>query len=101
MKAFVIAISVFFASASVSSAYERLAAASSTCDQAKTIISRDGAVVLRWKSSRIAGLSLYTAFVRNTSQCPSDQNATPMLIGTSNGEICPLYTCTWRQSSRN
>jgi hypothetical protein len=57
MRSVCIAIVTVALSAGIASAFERREAKSITCSGAKTIIARDGGVVLRFPSKRIPDLT--------------------------------------------
>lgn len=74
-------------------AIERLNALQSSCERVQQVVARDGEVILRFPSTRVAGLTLYTRFVRGDLQCDSREMADKSSISTARGEVCKLYVC--------
>ncbi len=93
-----IATSMF--AADVASAIERRPAASLTCGMARDIVDRDGAVILRYPSERIAGLTLYDRYVRNEHQCDTNQTV-PKTIQTADENTCELSICRQVRKTRD
>jgi|GEM_PF-2993865 hypothetical protein len=93
-----VATSVF--AADVASAIERRPAASLSCGMARDIVDRDGAVILRYPSERIAGLTLYDRYVRNEHQCDTNQTI-PKTIQTADDTTCELSICRQVRKTRD
>jgi hypothetical protein len=93
-----VATSLF--AADVASAIERRPAASLSCGMARDIVDRDGAVILRYPSERIAGLTLYDRYVRNEHQCDTNQTI-PKTIQTADDTTCELSICRQVRKTRD
>ncbi|MDM9648691.1 hypothetical protein [Rhizobium sp. S163] len=100
VTAVIAAVGTSVFAANVASAIERRPAASLTCGMAKDIVDRDGAVILRYPSERIAGLTLYDRYVRNEHQCDTNQTI-PKQIQTADDTTCELSICRQVRKTRD
>lgn len=66
---------------------------SMTCEAARQAIRSQGAVVLRYPSTRVKGLTLYDRYVRNSDQCDSNQYAERAYVPTRDNPRCPVLNC--------
>jgi hypothetical protein len=80
-------------------AIERLYADSTTCAAAQQIVARDGAVILRYPSRKVPGMTLYKRYVRSQFQCDSDDQARLTSVKTADNAQCRLALC--RSASHN
>ncbi len=72
MSRFFLAVGVLGFSAAESHAAGKFFASNATCERVKGLIARDGEVVLRFPSSRVAGMTLYDRYVQNDRRCESN-----------------------------
>ncbi len=66
------------------------------CADVKQVIRENGAVTLRYMSTRVRNLPLYNRYVRNTNYCPSGQVATPANVPSADNPHCPVNICEYR-----
>jgi hypothetical protein len=95
MRTLVLGVVAVSLSAGAAFGFERKVARSITCEDAKEVISRDGAVVLRFPSERIPGLTLYTQFVRSKNICDGNQDVVRQTVILADGQ-CELVRCVHR-----
>ncbi len=79
---------------------ERLDLETINCEAAMSLTGRDDGVVLRQRSGRVAGLTLFQRYVRHSGQCFGGDIARPVDVQASDG-VCALMICeshsnTWR-----
>ncbi len=91
---------VLVMSASQASAIQRFNTAHASCDVIQETIAKDGEVILRFPSKRVAGLILYTRFVRSGQQCESNNARASSRVSTAGDVGCQLFTCAPRTHSR-
>jgi hypothetical protein len=77
-------------------AISRHNSASMNCAKAQSLIDREGAVILRYPSPRVRGLTLYNRYVSDTGQCSSNEYAKRATVPTSDRNNCPVYACERR-----
>ncbi|KQV36348.1 hypothetical protein ASC96_28150 [Rhizobium sp. Root1204] len=82
-------------------AIERMYAARASCQQVQGIIARDGAVILRFPSKNVPGLTLYTRYVRSEFKCDSDFGISVRNIETADDINCRLKECTRKSRGSN
>jgi len=81
-------------------AIQKRVASSITCTAVQDIVQRDGAIILRYPSKRVPGLTLYDRYVRSELQCDGNMEATPKSVGTA-GSQCQLQICHERSRTDN
>lgn len=86
MKRSVLALALAY-TATVASAQPGPTTQSLTCDQARSIVASQGAVVLH------TGSATYDRFVRDTSFCSRPNVAQPTTIRTADAALCALSVC--------
>ncbi|MDL2407286.1 hypothetical protein PY650_16760 [Rhizobium calliandrae] len=74
-------------------AISRYNSMSFTCGQAKAIIDRERAVIMRHPSSRVRNMTLYDRFVSDSNACDSGYYAYQDYLPTKDRSDCPVYTC--------
>jgi hypothetical protein len=74
-------------------AVERLNTDSTTCAAAQQTVARDGAVILRYPSQRVPGMTLYKRYVRSKLQCDSDDRTVLTSVKTADDLRCKLAQC--------
>lgn len=66
------------------------------CADVQQAIRDNGAVTLRYMSTRVQNLPLYNRYVRNSSYCDSSEFATPANVPTADNPICRVNICQHR-----
>lgn len=74
-------------------AIQRYTSTGMSCDRVRGIIDRDGAALMRYKSTRVANLQLYGRYVRSGRFCQAGQVAERSYIPTSDTRSCPVLEC--------
>ncbi|KQS76385.1 hypothetical protein ASG58_11180 [Rhizobium sp. Leaf383] len=92
MKLFSVMTGFLIFACGPAAAVERLNLATMSCEMAISLTGRDGGAVLRKRSERIAGLTLYKRYVRHSGQCLIGEVARPVKVQASD-RICVLRTC--------
>ena len=73
-------------------AINRYTSTSMTCARVKSIISREGAAIMRYNSPR-TGVLLYDRYVRNRQFCQAGETTDRAYIPTSDVQACPVNRC--------
>lgn len=79
--------------ASPAMAISRYNAMAYSCDQARQLINRERAVILRYPAARTKNMTLYDRFVEDARSCDSGYYATESYIPTKDNPSCRLYVC--------
>ncbi|MBB3453679.1 hypothetical protein FHT86_001935 [Rhizobium sp. BK313] len=74
-------------------AISRYNSLSFTCAQAKAIINRERAVIMRYPSTRVRNMTLYDRFVTDSDACDPGFYAYQDYMPTKDRSDCPVYTC--------
>lgn len=71
-----------------------------SCAHIKSIIADEGAVILRYPSTRVPGLTLYDRYVKHAGYCygPDVKNRT--YVPSADMEKCRVYNCKPRSNDR-
>ncbi|KQV31713.1 hypothetical protein ASC97_18665 [Rhizobium sp. Root1203] len=83
----------FVVAASPALAISRYNSQAMTCQKARTAIHNEGAVILRYPSKRVAGMTLYDRYIRNSRFCDANQYAEWTRIPTKDNPNCPVLNC--------
>ena len=86
--------------ASPTLAISRYNAQSMTCAAARQAVLEQRAVIFRFPSKRIAGLTLYDRYVRDNHQCDGHEYAARAYIPTRDEARCPVLACEPLPESR-
>lgn len=81
------------ASASPAFAISRYQSPSLACEQARDIIRREGAVILRYPSERVPNLTRYDRYVRDSRYCDSNEYADWTTVPTRDNPRCRVLAC--------
>lgn len=79
--------------ASPASAISRYNSQSLTCDQARQRVLNEGAVILRYPSTRVRGMTLYDRYVTRNAQCEPHEYAERAYVPTRDEPRCPVLNC--------
>lgn len=74
-------------------AISRYNSPSMTCEAARAAVLSQGAVVLRYPSKRVAGMTLYDRYVRDNNQCEQHDYAARAYVPTRDNPRCPVLAC--------
>ncbi len=74
-------------------AISRYNSPSMTCEAARAAILSQGAVILRYPSQRVAGMTLYDRYVHDNSQCDQQDYAERAYVPTRDNPRCPVLAC--------
>ena len=66
-----------------------------SCDRVQATIARQGAVILRYQSTRVPGLPLYDRYVRHSGYCARHQSLEKVYIPSDGGQ-CLVQHCVSR-----
>ncbi|TIV97937.1 MAG: hypothetical protein E5V85_13055 [Mesorhizobium sp.] len=64
-----------------------------SCDRVQATIARQGAVILRYQSSRVPGLPLYDRYVRDERFCNMGEVRSRAYVPSADTRSCPVYVC--------
>lgn len=74
-------------------AISRYNSPSLTCEAARAAVLNQGAVILRYPSKRVAGMTLYDRYVRDNNQCEQHDYAARAYVPTRDNPRCPVLAC--------
>ncbi|MDI7860985.1 hypothetical protein MRS76_03370 [Rhizobiaceae bacterium n13] len=74
-------------------AISRYNSLSISCQEAHRRIVNERAVILRYPSTRVRGMTLYDRYVINSSMCGNREIAQRSYIPTKDTPKCPVYSC--------
>ncbi len=64
-----------------------------SCDRARAAIHNEGAVILRYPSTRVRGMTLYDRYVRNSRMCDANEYAEWTTVPTKDNPKCRVLNC--------
>jgi len=64
-----------------------------SCDGVQATIARQGAVILRYQSTRVPGLPLYDRYVRDERFCNMGEVRARAYVPSADTRSCPVYVC--------
>ncbi|RKE85228.1 hypothetical protein [Rhizobium sp. AG855] len=79
--------------ASPADAISRYNSQSLTCDQARQRVLNEGAVILRYPSTRVRGMTLYDRYVTRNALCAPHEYAERAYVPTRDEPRCPVLNC--------
>ena len=74
-------------------AVDRYDVAGMTCAEVQALLSKDGAAILRYPSSRSFSLPIYDRYVDSQKDCESDEVAARTGVPTADRKYCPVHKC--------
>lgn len=92
MKRIALAI-LMIAAASPALAISRYNVPGMTCEAARQAIRSEGAVILRYPSTRVSKMTLYDRYVRNSDYCDDNEYAERAYVPTRDNPRCPVLAC--------
>ncbi|RDJ13822.1 hypothetical protein [Rhizobium grahamii] len=92
MKNLVVVIA-FIMAASPALAISRYNSLSMSCQAARASIHNEGAVILRYPSKRVSGMTLYDRYIRDSTYCDAHQYAAWTTIPTKDNPRCHVLNC--------
>jgi hypothetical protein len=63
------------------------------CAGVQAMLAREGAVILRYQSTRTPGLPLYNRYVGNGRFCERGEAFYPATVPTADRKACPVHIC--------
>jgi hypothetical protein len=79
--------------ASPAAAISRYNSQSMTCAEARQRVIDEGAVILRYPSTKVRGMTLYDRYVTRSAQCDSHEYAERAYVPTQDEPRCPVLSC--------
>ena len=64
-----------------------------SCDRVQSTIERQGAVILRYQSRRVAGLPLFDRYVADVRFCRQGEQRVRAYVPSADLNSCPVYNC--------
>ncbi|MBP1850651.1 hypothetical protein [Rhizobium halophytocola] len=74
-------------------AISRYQSKSLNCEQARQTIRSEGAVILRYPSTHVQGMTLYDRYVRDNAQCDPHEFADWVTVPTRDAPKCRVLAC--------
>ncbi|AYG65808.1 MULTISPECIES: hypothetical protein [unclassified Rhizobium] len=74
-------------------AISRYNSMSMTCAEARAVINRERAVIMRYPARRTSNMTLYDRYVANADSCDNGYYAYQDYLPTKDRASCPVYTC--------
>ena len=72
-----------------------------SCDRVQATIARQGAVILRYQSTRVPGLPLYDRYVRDERFCNMGEVRSRAYVPSADTSSCPVYNCKRPDNDRH
>ena len=79
--------------ASQAHAISRYQSTGMSCDEVRSVISEEGAVILRWQSKTVANLPRFDRFVSDSRFCSSNEITAFASVPTSDSRACTVKKC--------
>ena len=92
----IIALALLMSSTQTAFAITRIASTSVTCETAKALLQDRKALIFRFPSKAVIGLTLYDRYVSDAGQCESQTYSVKKFIPTKNTDRCPVLACEIR-----
>lgn len=64
-----------------------------SCGEVQSVVGRDGAVILRYRSTRNPGLPLYDRYVVDSRFCDMGEVRARAYVPSADLNSCPVYKC--------
>lgn len=88
-----IALLTMLAAATPASAISRYNSLELTCEEARARVLEEGAVILRYPSTRVKGMTLYDRYVTRNALCSPHEYAARAYVPTRDAANCPVLNC--------
>jgi len=72
-----------------------------SCGKVQSTIARQGAVILRYQSTRVPGLPLYDRYVQSQQFCTMGEVRTRAYVPSADTSSCPVYNCKRPDNDRH
>lgn len=93
MKKFILLSLLITSVATPALAISRYNSMSFTCAEARAVINRERAVIMRYPSTRPRNMTLYDRYVSDGNACDVGYYAAQDYMPTKDRANCPVYTC--------
>ena len=94
----IIALALSMSATQSAYAITRIASTSVTCEAAKALLQDSKAVIFRFPSKVVVGLTLYDRYVSDAGQCESQSSTVKKFIPTKDIDRCSVLACEIRTS---
>jgi len=88
-----VAVIAFVVAAAPALAISRYNPLTMNCEAARAAIRNEGAVVFRYPSKRVSGMTLFDRYIRNSNYCDPHQYAEWTTIPTKDNPRCRVLNC--------
>ena len=88
--------------ANEATAASKFSSSSMSCAALGKIIEHEGAVILRYPSRKVPGLTLYDRYVRDASYCSGTDTLARAAVPANDDKSCPVFICrtNWGRNPR-
>ncbi len=93
MKNFILLSLLITSAATPALAISRYSSMSMTCAEARAIINRERAVIMRYPARRTPNMTLYDRYVADSGACDVGFYAYQDYLPTKDRASCPVYIC--------
>jgi len=93
MKKFILLGLLVTSAATPALAISRYNSMSMTCAEARAVINRERAVIMRYPARRTANMTLYDRYVADSGACDMGFYAYQDYLPTKDRASCPVYIC--------
>nr|WP_222857922.1 hypothetical protein [Rhizobium cauense] len=88
-----VVVIAFVMAASPALAISRYNSLSMSCQAARAAIHNEGAVILRYPSKRVSGMTLFDRYIRNSRYCDANKYAEWTTVPTRDNPRCRVLNC--------
>lgn len=92
-KASILALAVTLTASTQAHAISRYNSTQMTCDAVRERVLSERAVILRYPSTRVSGMTLYDRYVTRNAECAPHEYAERAYVPTRDADRCPVLNC--------
>ncbi|THV25596.1 hypothetical protein [Peteryoungia ipomoeae] len=92
-KVSIIALAFILAASTQAQAISRYNSTQLTCDAVRERVLNERAVILRYPSTRVRGMTLYDRYVTRNAECAQHEYAERAYVPTRDTDRCPVLNC--------
>jgi len=96
-RVYLSAVAAFSLVASGALAATRYDITNMACAEVHTLVEREGAVILAYRSTSLLGLPVYDRYVKNRNYCASSEVLRRSGVPTTDKKYCPVKKCVESQ----